>query len=170
MQTHTEERMHIKVQLDEGATMPRRAHESDVGYDVTAVSYELYGEDGRKTGMPESGYTCVIETIKVDTGVHVEPPPGYYFELVPNSRISKTHFFMANSPGIIDQDYRGSIKAVFKKNVFYVYDDYLEYFKPGKVIGQLILRKRESLPLVQADELSNTERGTGGFGSTEKKQ
>lgn len=156
----------VKVKLDTGATMPRKAHSTDVGYDVTVCKVEYRDRFGKPADVDRC--PSLARTIIVDTGVHVEPPSGYYFELVPNSRIAKTPFFMANSPGIIDPDYRGSIKAVYKALDGEVFSKEIDMFRPGKVIGQLILHKLEDLPMVQVDTLTETERGNGGFGSTAK--
>ena len=150
----------IKVKLADGATMPRRAHDSDVGYDLTICDIgfkSIYDEDD----MP-------VDQIIIDTGVAIQPPPGYHVEVVPNSRICKRGFIMPNSPGIIDPDYRGTIKIVLRPIRPTTTLEAKALFREGNVCGQLIIRKTEHLPMVQADELSATERGTGGFGSTEK--
>lgn len=160
MQTHTENRMHIKVKLHPGATMPQQAHSDDVGYDLTSAKVRIESK------------TCndmLIGRVIVDTGVAVEPPEGYHVEVVPNSRICKSDYLMPNSPGIIDPGYRGTIKLVYVPRVAGMVSDARKLFAPGKVCGQLIIRKTEYLPMVQVDTLTETERGTGGFGSTEKK-
>ena len=150
----------IKVKLADGATMPRRAHDSDVGYDLTICNIDIKTFNGDCKG--------IVDHIIIDTGVAIQPPPGYHVEVVPNSRICKTCFIMPNSPGIIDPDYRGTIKIVLRPMELTPFDTAKDIFHEGKVCGQLIIRKTEHLPMVQADELSATERGTGGFGSTEK--
>lgn len=150
----------IKVKLADGATMPRRAHDSDVGYDLTVCNICIKTFNGDCEG--------IVDHIIIDTGVAIQPPPGYHVEVVPNSRICKTGYIMPNSPGIIDPDYRGTIKIVLLPMELTPFDTAKDIFPKGKVCGQLIIRKTEHLPMVQADELSATERGTGGFGSTEK--
>lgn len=151
----------IKVKLADGATMPRRAHDSDVGYDLTICNIDI-----------KKCISCdqVVDHIIIDTGVAIQPPPGYHVEVAPNSRICKSAygFVMPNSPGIIDPDYRGTIKIVLRPMEVTPCDTAKDIFRKCKVCGQLIIRKTEHLPMVQVDELSATERGTGGFGSTEK--
>lgn len=151
----------IKVKLADGATMPRRAHDSDVGYDLTVCNIDI-----------KKCISCdqVVDLIIIDTGVAIEPPPGYHVEVVPNSRICKSAYgyIMPNSLGIIDPDYRGTIKIVLRPLEVTPFDEAEATFTHGKVCGQLIIRKTEHLPMVQVAELSTTERGTGGFGSTEK--
>lgn len=150
----------IKVKLADGATMPRRAHASDVGYDLTIYNIAIKTFNGEGDG--------IVDHIIIDTGVALQPPPGYHVEVVPNSRICKSSFVMPNSPGIIDPDYRGTIKIVLRPISCTTSVRAKALFNEGKVCGQLIIRKTEHLPMVQANELSETERGTGGFGSTEK--
>ena len=150
----------IKVKLADGATMPRRAHDSDVGYDLTIYNIAIKTFNGEGAG--------IVDHIIIDTGVALQPPPGYHVEVVPNSRICKSSFVMPNSPGIIDPDYRGTIKIVLRPISCTTSVRAKALFHDGKVCGQLIIRKTEHLPMVQANELSETERGTGGFGSTEK--
>lgn len=164
MQTHTEERKHIKVKLLDGATMPTRAHADDVGYDVTIYDADIKTCDDIDERDP------LVDCIVIDTGVAIEPPAGYHVEVVPNSRICKSGFIMPNTPGIIDPGYRGTIKIVLRPIIPITFDDADDLLPNGKVCGQLIIRKTEHMPFIQADELSETERGTGGFGSTENKR
>lgn len=166
--------MKIQVQLDPGAEMPTRAHDTDVGYDVKALCTWLVQGDGTEHPMntPEDirrarmlSLDCA--KIKIDTGVHVTPEPGFYVELVPNSRLAKTPFMYANSFGVIDPAYTGSMRVILNCVNRLTPDDLLP-FMPDKVVGQLIIRERISADFEQVDELEDTERGSGGFGSTEK--
>lgn len=151
-----------RIQLDPGATMPTRAHESDVGYDVTACKVEYCNCMDETAGDDDKVYS-----VKIDTGIHVTPPAGYHFELMANSRLAKTGFYIPNGLGLIDPGYTGSIRMVLRGY------EHLEcvqtMFAPGKVCGQLVLRKTHSTVFVQVDKLQETQRGNGGFGSTEKK-
>ena len=164
----------IKVKLDPGAVMPTRATSGSVGYDVKSLKTYIVRGDGTELPMMDE-YDCLsmqknridIAKIKIDTGVHVQPEPGYYVELVPNSRIAKTSFVSANSIGIIDPDYTGSIRAVFDC-VNNVSAEELERFIPYNVIGQLIIRKKHDAYLIPVNSLDDTERGDGGFGSTDR--
>ena len=159
----------IKIKLDEGAKLPVLAHETDVGYDIRSLSFKVVDEIGNEVKPNFEGHYIGVFCVKVDTGVHIQPPDGYYMELVPNSRITKTKFWLANSVGIIDPDYRGSIRAIFKVTNNECFENHLDYFREGNVIGQLIIRKAIHLPLEVVDNLTDTERGSGGFGSTERK-
>lgn len=93
--------------------MPVKAHEwengvpGDAGYDVKVLSVETERID------PAPGCRTGWVRVKLDTGVHMQPPVGYRIMAVPNSRVTKTGFVMPNSPGTIDANYRGSIKFIY---------------------------------------------------------
>lgn len=138
--------MHIKVKLDDRmAKMPIRAKGNCVGWDLAVCD---------KFELPHN-------LVKVDFGVKVAPPEGYYLELVPRSSLFKKGYILANSVGILDPDFRGRVMAylfVFKKSA--------EILKPGDRICQLILRRHETAEMVEVDELDSTERGEDAFGSS----
>lgn len=164
----------VNVQLDEGAKLPARAHTTDVGYDVTALTVHLVDFGGDVYTIKDAQDLENIQKLpgiapyklKIDTGVHLQPASGYYFELAPNSRIGKTCLMLANSIGIIDESYTGSVKLIL--NIFdpcACWED-LENYLPGKTCGQLILKKRLDADFRLVDQLNPTERADGGFGST----
>lgn len=142
------------------AVMPTKASPSDVGYDLTIVS--------RETILTGTWHGRVMdpEVLLYDTGISVEPENGYYVEVVPRSSLSRSGYIMANSVGIIDPNYRGTIKVALVKLDKYAPDIPL----PFKGF-QLIVRKNEAAEFVCTDtELSQTARGNGGFGSTNTQQ
>ena len=157
------------IKLDPGATIPTRAHDTDVGYDITALKVDVENIDGAFFTIADETTVSLLSEkiykIHIDTGVHLTPPPGYYFELVPNSRIAKTDFIYANSFGVIDPAYTGSIKVVLNTMDGCFPEDLLN-FLPGKVVGQLILRPHLSTTFTQVNALPETTRADGGFGST----
>ena len=163
----------IKIKLEPGATMPTRAHDTDVGYDVTCMQMLAIHSNGAVTiienieQLEEVWRNNDIESISIDTGVHVTPSEGYYVELVPNSRQSKTTVRWGNSIGVIDPGYTGTIKVVLGRGSWQMISC-LKNYTPGKVVGQLIIRNKYDAVWEQVDELEETERGAGGFGSTEK--
>lgn len=161
------------IHLDPGATMPTRAHETDVGYDVTSCRFTVVHPNGMRTICTTEEHITEArgmlkydrpgtDYIEIDTGVHITPPPGYYFELVPNSRQAKTTVSWNNSFGVIDPTYTGSIKIIIKHAM---YKDLARYL-PGNVVGQLILRPHLTTTFTQVDHLTPTDRADGGFGST----
>lgn len=166
----------IKVKkLDERAEMPVSHHDSDTGYDLKFIDIKKISGD----------------VIFFRTGLSVEPPKGYYFDIVPRSSISKTPFSMANSVGIIDWSYRGElIVPVRVHHTNMGNENKNEMFAGGMVevfgkrpqslsaiaklvlyekpyMFQLILRKKYKCDFVEEGELDSTERGDGGFGSTD---
>lgn len=166
------------IQLDPGATIPTRAHETDVGYDVTSISLTAVLNNGARVtiNQPETqlpDFVCAschdagyaVQYYEIDTGIHITPPHGYYFELVPNSRQAKTTVSWGNSIGVIDPSYTGSIKIIIKHAM---HKDLARYL-PGNVVGQIILRPLLSCTFEQVTTLQETERGDGGFGSTANK-
>jgi deoxyuridine 5'-triphosphate nucleotidohydrolase len=138
------------VKTHPDAVTPTRAHPSDVGYDLTAISVF-------KTLSP-----C---TTLYETGIIVIPPEGYYVEIVPRSSISKTGYVLSNSVGIIDPSYTGSLKIALTK-----VDAYFENLPLPFCRAQLVLRKREGFLMNEVTEVETTERGDGGFGSTDRKK
>lgn len=163
------------IQLDPGASLPSFAHPDDIGADVKALTTTLIAGDGTKIPLDTISDCCSLRNTKtsiaklvIDTGIHATPPQGYYLELHPNSRIAKTPFMYANGSGIIDPGYTGSIKAVLNCTNSIIVED-LVAFLPGRVIGQLILRPILRTSFTQVQSLPPSERGSGGFGSTENK-
>ncbi len=130
-------------------TLPSRAHSSDSGLDLILMKVVEKREN----------------VFFFDTGVSVEVPKGYYTELYPRSSIYKTDFIMANSVGIIDADYRGILylpmRYVGEENGREEAEKLV-----GQRIGQLVVRKLESFRLQIVQDLSDTERGGSGFGSS----
>lgn len=107
-----------------------------------------------------------------------ELPEGYYLEILPRSSTYKQHkltFMLVNSIGIIDTDYRGEVKAVLKATKSLVVDnkingDYKDLYGKGSITLQGIIKKAISYTLQPVPYIDKeTERGEGGFGSTDKK-
>lgn len=105
--------------------------------------------------------------VDIDTKIHVEIPQGCFGMIVPRSSIgTKKHLALQNTIGIIDSDYRGPIKLKF-----FNYGNEHIIIEDGEYIAQMIIAPYISVDLQKVDildELSETERGSGGFGSTNK--
>lgn len=98
----------------------------------------------------------------VPTGLFVELPTGYEMQVRPRSGLAAKHgITVLNSPGTVDADYRGEIKVILVN----LSDADFE-IKPGERIAQLIVARHERVEWNVVEELSETCRGTGGFGST----
>ena len=146
--------MNVKIKkLHEGAVIPSYAKPGDAGLDLTAVSYD-YKED--------------IDCHVYGTGIAVEIPEGYVGLVYPRSSNRKTDAYMTNHVGVIDSGYRGEIMVSFKLRDHDA-KDIPQLFKPyevGDKIAQLIIVPYPKIEFKVVDELSTTERGTGGHGST----
>ena len=148
--------LEVKIKkLHKNAVIPKYETVGSVGMDLTAVSKE-YDEHGN---------------VVFGTGLAVQIPEGYYADLRPRSSISKYDLVLANSVGTIDSDYRGELILKFKPSVYFGVnrgDDDGVMYDVGDRIAQLVILPYPKVSFVEVDELSDTERGTGGFGSTNK--
>ena len=99
-------------------------------------------------------------------GFSTEIPPGFKGILVPRSSIAKTNWFLANSIGIIDADYRGEWMMVLKTVGSVIYDALP--FGVGERCAQIYFERVNDVEIEETIELSDTVRGSGGFGSTGK--
>ena len=153
--------MELKVKLTDGAPLPRHAKEGDAGIDLTSKeTVEI---------MPGG-------TVLVGTGVFVELPDGFYGGVGPRSSVAtKKGITLANVPGTIDSGYRGEIKLplhnmapshVFVDGECVPNWDGVVTVERGERVAQMIILKHETVECVEVDELSETSRGEGGFGST----
>ncbi len=115
--------------------------------------------------LSESVVLKPLERQLIPTGLYIELPQGYEAQIRPRSGLAiKKGVTILNSPGTIDADYRGEICAIV---VNLSTDDFV--IEDGERICQMVIAKHEQAVLVAVDELSDTERGAGGFGHTGKK-
>lgn len=133
--------------LHKDAVIPSYSKAGDAGMDLTAVSSEIVNEK-------DHGY------IEYDTGLAIEIPENYVGLVFPRSSISKTGLFLANAVGVIDSNYRGSIKCRFKAI------PNSTVYSNGDRIAQLIILPYPIITFKEVDKLSDTMRGDEGFGST----
>ena len=105
-----------------------------------------------------------LERAMIPTGLFVELPEGCEMQIRPRSGLAAKHgITVLNSPGTIDADYRGEIKVILvnlSNEPFII--------EAGERIAQMIVARYEQIEWEAAEELSSTERGAGGFGSTGK--
>lgn len=103
-----------------------------------------------------------MQRVLVPTGLFMEIPVGYEGQVRPRSGLAiKSGITVLNSPGTIDADYRGEVKVILinlSENDFVI--------KSGDRIAQLVIAKHEQPEIVEVQTLSETERGSGGFGHT----
>lgn len=138
--------------LHPDAKIPKYAKSGDAGLDLTAVSYEF------------DNHGCYV----YGTGLSFEIPEGYVMLLFPRSSISKTDLMLCNAVGVVDSGYRGEVTFKFAEvgRGNECWNPHEEY-KVGDRIGQAIILPYPQIEFQEVyNELSTTERGSGGYGST----
>lgn len=153
--------MKVKIKkTHEDAVIPSYSKSGDAGMDLTAVtrSVDEYGN------------------IVYGTGLAFEIPEGYVGLLFPRSSNSKKTVLLSNSVGVLDSGFRGEVSLKFKpslsvsnsrdnKGISFT-NYYAKAYEVGERIGQLIIMPYPQIEFEEVQELSDTERGEGGFGST----
>lgn len=126
-----------------------------------AVGFDLYVSEIKDIDI---GLNCVT----YGTGIALEFPKDYYCDIRARSSIGKTGYVLANGVGTVDTDYRGELMLKFYcvNQDFSVRDSHP--YKPGDRCGQIVFFKKPKIELVPQEELSQTKRGKGGFGSTDE--
>lgn len=155
--------MELKVKIKKlhpDAVIPRYAKPGDAGLDLTAVS-RTFDADGN---------------VVYGTGLAFEIPEGYVGLVFPRSSLSKKDIALSNAVGVVDSGYRGEVTAKFKPtNYFNCYEDcdrivecphYGSIYGIGERIAQMIILPYPQIEFEEVDELSQTERADGGYGST----
>ena len=140
--------MEVKIKkLCETAVIPSYAKPGDAGMDLVATSriFDKYGN------------------VEYGTGLAMEIPEGYVGLLFPRSSIYKKSLAQTNSVGVIDSGYRAEIMAVFKTTT----DVVPAVYKEGEKFCQLVIVPIPNIEVEEATELSESERGTNGYGSSD---
>lgn len=135
----------MKIVLDKGAYMPKKAHEADAGYDLRTPKRVVLRR-----------HDCVC----IDTGVHMEIPKGWYGKLESKSGLNVKHSIVSLG-GTVDSGFTGSVVA---KLYNFGSEDYV--FEAGDKIVQIVFMPCGSFTMTQVDSLEATERGDKGFGSS----
>lgn len=144
--------MKIKVINRSAFDLPQYETVNAVGLDVRANTTEAIR-------------LAPLERALVPTGLYVEIPEGYEIQVRPRSGLAaKYGISVANAPGTIDPDYRGEIKVILVNLSNEVFE-----LKPGERIAQLVVAQFTRIEWESVEQLSDTERGAGGFGSTGRK-
>ncbi|MHB8693518.1 MAG: dUTP diphosphatase [Solirubrobacteraceae bacterium] len=136
------------ARLDPQATLPTRAYPGDAGLDLYAL---------------ESGTIWAGARASVRTGVAVEIPAGQAGLVLPRSGLAAKHgIALVNAPGLIDSGYRGELKLLLLNTD----PEQAFSYQRGDRIAQLLLVRIETPEPVEVAELTDSERGAGGFGSS----
>jgi dUTP pyrophosphatase len=130
------------------ATTPTYAKEGDAGMDLTATSV-------KETDM----------YVEYGTGLAFELPEGFVGLLFQRSSVSKYHLSLANAVGVLDSGYRGEVSFRFKKTNGYPYANQVIY-NVGDKIGQIMIIPYPKVEFTVIEQLLDSERGTGGYGSS----
>jgi dUTP pyrophosphatase len=142
--------MHLRIaKKQKAATIPKNAYAGDAGFDLVSV---------------ETTRILPGETKKINTGLVCEIPAGYGGFILPRSGLSVKHSLtIPNSPGLIDSGYRGEIIVALRNDSGqeYVVEEYDR-------IAQMVIMKVEQINFIEVseEEISETDRGKGGFGSS----
>jgi len=137
--------LEIKIKkLNPNAIIPKYAHLGDAGMDVIAVSKKE-----------------TDKFIEYGTGLAFEIPDNYVMLIFPRSSVTNKDLMLKNSVGVLDSVYRGELILRFNK-----FGN--ENYKIGERIGQIIIIPYPNIKFEEVEELSETSRGDGGFGSTGK--
>jgi len=140
--------MKVKIKrLHPDAVIPRYTKIGDAGMDLTAISKSVSEED----------------IVTYGTGLSIEIPEGHVGLIFPRSSIYKMDLYLTNAVGVIDSGYRGEIMAKFALTEG---PQWAKSYNVGDRVMQLIIIPYPQIEFEEVTELSNTERGEGGFGST----
>ena len=165
--------MKVKIKkLHPDAVIPTYAHKGDAGMDLVAVDRIISTDNDAQA-----------DYIEYKTGLAFEIPEGYVGLLFPRSSNSKKDLTLANSVGIIDSHFRGEVTFRYKVDATYDRivsevsnkivledkgdDQFIQLiYDVGDRVGQLIIIPYPQIEFEEVEELSETERGDGGYGST----
>ena len=159
----------VKIKkLNEDAVTPTYSQYGDAGMDLTAIS-KSFDEFGN---------------VVFGTGLAFEIPEGFLGLIFPRSSNAKQDLLLSNSVGVIDSGYRGEVMLKFKPSVMFFnehstgdenqnfiesnYEDKIRFYEKGDRIGQIIILPYPQIEFEEAEKLSETVRGNGGYGSTGK--
>ena len=144
--------MQVKIKkLNPNAIIPTYAKVGDAGMDL--VITDIKGENKYD--------------ITYGFGISIEIPEGFMGLVFPRSSIRKTDLVLSNSIGVIDSGYRGELQATFNK-IQGVTEGVRERYLIGDRVCQIMIIPHPPIQFEEVEELTNTERGEGGFGSTGK--
>ncbi|MBQ9476154.1 MAG: dUTP diphosphatase [Bacteroidales bacterium] len=143
--------MQVKIVNKSAFPLPQYATALSAGMDL-------------KANLEEPVTLGSLERAMIPTGLFIELPAGFEAQIRPRSGLAAKHgISVANSPGTIDADYRGEIKVILvnlSREPFVI--------NPGERIAQMVVARHEKVEWKEVEELGDTERGAGGFGSTGK--
>ena len=136
--------------IRDNAVTPHYEHDGDAGMDLYAV---------------EDSTLCPGERKLIPTGLQVEVPKGYEMQIRPKSGLALKHgITVLNTPGTVDSCYRGEVGVIMLNTAAADYE-----VKAGEKVAQAVIARVEKAVIEEVEELTETQRGSGGFGSTGRK-
>jgi len=146
--------MKVKIKkVHESAVIPEYAKSGDAGLDLTCTERHYDKERNQMT---------------YSTGLAIEIPKGYVGLLFPRSSIYKYELSLTNAVGVVDSGYRGEIKMIFRNHMNYAGPFEPFIYNVGDRVGQLVILPYPMIELEETEELSDSERGALGHGSSGK--
>jgi len=143
--------MKVKIVNKSPYPCPAYATEQSAGVDLKAL-------------LTEPVVLQPLERTMVPTGLYIALPKGYEAQVRPRSGLAAKHgITVLNSPGTIDADYRGEIRVILVNLSQQPFE-----IVPGERIAQMVIARHEQVEWEEVDQLDDTQRGAGGFGSTGK--
>lgn len=124
--------------------LPTIAYKGDAGFDLVTINWTIMGD-----------------VIEYQTGIAVEIPEGYVGLIFPRSSVYRKDLILSNSVGVIDSGYRGEIKFKFRTTT-----EVPSVYAKGDKVGQLIIVPIPNIELIEVDQLTPSDRGDKGFGSS----
>lgn len=144
--------------LHDDSTLPTLGSEYAAGYDLYAYLNDKYSMGNRRITIPPH------RTVKIGTGISMAVPQGYFGAIFARSGLAtKQSLRPANCVGVVDCDYRGEVIVALHND-----SDANKTITHGDRISQLVLLPYQHMTIKAVDELDETARGNGGFGSTGK--
>ena len=144
------DKMKVRIKkLNDNAVLPTKAHATDAGFDLYCTSREVNWEKRQ---------------LVCHTGLAFEIPEGHVGLIFPRSSVSNKPLMMANSVGVVDSCYRGEVTAKF--NITDTRQSAFSHYQEGDRIAQMIIIPYPEIEFEETDSLSESDRGTGGYGST----
>lgn len=134
--------------LHPDAKIPKYAKDGDAGMDLTSIDNGILSDD--------------LKQVTYKLGLAFEIPKNHVGLIFPRSSVVKTQLSLANCVGVIDSGYRGEVSVVFDRSRGYERPDYSK----GDRIAQMVILELPEIEIEEVDELSDSERGEGGWGST----
>ncbi len=144
--------------------VPAKATAGAAGFDCVALKREFLTSVDGELRVIEAGQAKQFDLVRYSTGLALEIPPGHVGLAFARSSISKMPLILANTTGVIDSDFRGELSFMFR--ILNPDNIAKTAYQVGDRIGQILIMSLDDIKLIEADRLSESDRGHGAYGST----